>query len=121
MVSCMAPVKLATVIDTDCSSGKVHGAGNSPSVVARSCWNSSQLTVRKLQVGVAGADLTGNSRMVSMGTWSVPGPLCRGSVEQLTISDSECSVQKTLSSQVQFFMAMASRVGMSLGSAITIP
>ena len=89
--------------------------------VASSSLNSSQLTVWKLWVGVADTSSTGNYKMVSIGTWSIPGPLSWGAVEQLTISNSECSEQKMLSGHVQFFVAMASRVGISLGSTMTIP
>src|SRR5882724_11715287 len=63
---------------------------------------------------------TCNSSNLSIGTWSTPGPLNLGSVLQLTTRLAMLALQKMLSGQVQFFVDLASKVGMTLGRTITI-
>lgn len=58
---------------------------------------------------------------VSMGTWSVHGPCLEGSVKQWTMALVVVSVQNTLSGWVQLLDVRASSLGVSLGSAMTIP
>ena len=92
----------------------------SDNLAVSSALNSPQSVSLKLYIGGAVMHSTGNSSVVSMGTWLVPGPLSQGSVIQLTSSDSVLAKQKTLSGRVQFLVAMASSVRMSFGSTITM-
>jgi hypothetical protein len=81
--------------------------------------NRSQSVMRKLQKGLRGVLASSMSTTVSTGTWSVPGPWRFGLVLHEIIESVMLSVQKTLSTRVQFLVAIDCRVGVRFGSAMT--
>ena len=78
--------------------------------------NSSQSVMRKFLYGTIGLWAAWISMVVRIGTWSVPGPHSWRLVSQLVISSNRLSVQKTLSTLVQFPVTIDCSVGSFLGS-----
>src|SRR6266481_1965458 len=121
IVSCSAHVRLSTAIWNCQSVSRTQGSGMPQRRSARTSLNLSQSVALKFLRASSPHAATSKSNVVSTGTWSVPGPLRLGSVSHDTMQSRIPAVPKTLSTQVQFFVAMDFSVGNPFGRIIFKP